>query len=157
MVAGSTEALLKMISQKKIGLNVQVKNWEEAVRAGGKLLVSSGEVEECYIDAMVRTVRSMGPYIVIAPGVALPHARPEDGVKIPCMSLITLKTPVNFGNKINDPVRLVISFATVDKEKHIEALTALARIIGDRSRVEALMNAKEIENIWEVISQSGDF
>ena len=53
-------------------------------------MVKNGTIEERYIDGMIETVKNLGPYIVIAPGVALPHARPEDGVIEPSMSLVTL-------------------------------------------------------------------
>jgi mannitol/fructose-specific phosphotransferase system IIA component (Ntr-type) len=141
-----------MISKKTIALEVEVKDWQEAVNVSGRLLVESGTVEERYIQAMKDTVNAMGPYIVIAPGVALPHARPEDGVYEPCMSLITLKTPVNFGNKENDPVKLVVAFGTIDKKSHIDALKKLARIIGDQEKLEALKSATEVRVVEEIIA-----
>lgn len=73
--------LKNYINDQVVEVNVEVKNWEEAVRLGGKLLEEDGAVEHSYIDAMVDTVKNMGPYIVIAPGIAMPHARPEAGAK----------------------------------------------------------------------------
>ena len=89
-----------MISSKTIALNVDAKDWKEAVRVSGGLLVKNGLVEPRYVDAMIEMVNTIGPYIVISPGVAMPHARPEDGVLEPCMSLITLKTPDQFRQRI---------------------------------------------------------
>lgn len=51
------------------------------MRIGGELLEKSGAIEPRYIDAMINTVKEIGPYIVIAPGIAMPHARPEAGAK----------------------------------------------------------------------------
>ena len=140
-----------MISRKTIALNVDVKDWDEAVRVSGKMLVDTASVEERYIEAMIETVKSIGPYIVIAPGVALPHARPEDGVNEPCMSLLTLKTPVNFGNEHNDPVKLVVSFGTVDHEAHVQAISKLARIIADPEKLDSLFNAERVEQVEKII------
>ena len=144
--------LSKMISKKTISLNVSARDWKEAVRIGGKILVENGTVEERYIEGMIETVKTLGPYIVIAPGVALPHARPEDGVIEPCMSLVTLKNPVNFGNENNDPVKLVVCFATVDHDAHIKAISKLARIIGDKEKLNRLFNAVQVDEIEEIIS-----
>ena len=152
MQPNDVNPLIEMIYSDTILLDVEVKDWEEAVRVSGKLLVKTGFVEERYIDAMIDTVKSMGPYAVIAPGVALPHARPEDGVKKPCMSLVTLKTPVNFGNNGNDPVKLVVAFATIDKNAHVNALRRLARILGDPEKVEALKNAKDKKLVEKIIA-----
>ncbi len=143
--------LVKMISRKTIALDVEARNWEEAVKIAGNLLVEAGSVEPRYVIAMIESVKQLGPYVVIAPGVAMPHARPEDGVHEPCMSLVTLKQPVAFGNKNNDPVKIVFSFGTVDKKKHIEALTKLARIIGDKEKLEILKNARTVEVVEEII------
>ena len=145
--------LSKMISRRTIALNVDVKDWQEAVRVSGRLLVENGTVEERYIQAMIEMVKSIGPYIVIAPGVAMPHARPEDGVIEPCMSMITLKTPVDFGNEHNDPVRLVVSFGTVDHKAHVHAISQLARIIGDAGKLDALFNAEKVEQVEQIIAE----
>jgi len=152
MNSNEKNSLEKMISKKTIALNVDVKDWQEAVRVSGSLLVANGTVEPRYVDAMIETTKTLGPYIVISPGVALPHARPEDGVKEPCMSLITLKNPVNFGNVHNDPVKLVIAFATVDHNAHINAISKLARIIGDEEKLKTLINAQEVGQVEKIVS-----
>jgi len=144
--------LVKMISQRTTALDVEVDDWEGAVRIAGGLLLSAGFIEERYIQAMIDSVKELGPYVVIAPGVALPHARPEDGVIQTCMSLVTLKKPVNFGNNGNDPVKLVVAFATKDNNAHIKALTILARIIGDIEKVEILKNATNYETVNRIIA-----
>ena len=51
-----------MISSKTIALNVAAKDWREAVRISGKLLVDSGSVEEQYIEAMIETVNARPIY-----------------------------------------------------------------------------------------------
>ncbi len=143
--------LSKMITRETICLNIDAKSWEEAVIIAGNLLVKTGAVEKRYVNAMIESVKSLGPYIVIVPGVALPHARPEDGVIRPCMSLVTLKEPVNFGNFRNDPVKIIISFGTVDKTRHIKALTSLARIMGDKEKMDALKKAQDVENVVTIL------
>jgi mannitol operon transcriptional antiterminator len=152
MQSGESNPLKEMIYSDTILLDAEVKDWQEAVRVSGELLVKTGAVETRYIEAMIDTVKTMGPYAVIAPGVALPHARPEDGVKRPCMSLITLKTPVNFGSADNDPVKLIVAFATIDNNAHVKALTRLARILGDPEKVEALKNAKNKQVVEEIVA-----
>jgi len=144
-------ALSKMLTRDTIALGVSARNWEEAVKEAGMLLVHSGSVEPQYVPAMVQMVKDIGPYIVIAPGVALPHARPEEGAKRPCMSLVTLDTPVNFGNEYNDPVTLVIAFAAPGKEGHLEALAELARFLEDNDRVEKLKQAASVDEALELI------
>lgn len=144
----------QMITPETTAINAEADSWEDAVIISGELLYKAGFVEERYINAMVQSVRELGPYIVIAPGVALPHARPDQGVIKPCMSLVTLKNPVNFGNKNNDPVKIVLSFGTIDGQMHIEALKKFARIIGDQKKLNALMNATDFSSIQKIIEGS---
>ena len=83
--------------------------------------MAAGFTTDAYTDQMIETVEKMGPYIVIAPGLALAHppARPR-----PCsktgLSWVRLSTPVKFGNKANDPVSLVIGLAGHDENEHID-------------------------------------
>jgi mannitol/fructose-specific phosphotransferase system IIA component (Ntr-type) len=133
--------LEKYLTEDVIQLNLDVENWEAAVRAGGALLLKSGKCEPAYIDAMVRTVQEMGAYMVLAPGLALAHARPEDGVLDVGLSLVTLKNPVEFGSKANDPVKLVISFCAIDHEAHVDVLKALAQFLRVESNQQLLKHA----------------
>ena len=108
---------------------MSVGTWQEAVRATGRLLVRGGAAEPRYIEAMLRTAEELGPYVVLAPGLALPHARPEDGAIEVGFSAITLASPVEFGNPDNDPVRLVIAFCAPEPTAHLRSLSQLARAL----------------------------
>lgn len=124
--------LATFLNEKTVRARVQVRSWEEAVEYVGRLLVEAGLAEDRYIGAMKRVLRELGPYAVIAPGIVLLHARPEDGVIEPCLGLITLAAPVEFGHRENDPVDIVFALGAVDKQAHISALQALAQMLMDQ-------------------------
>lgn len=141
---------MKWIESRAIRTNVSVNNWEEAVEKTGELLVGAGFVELGYISAMVETTKELGPYCVIAPGIALPHARPGNGVKSNGYSAITLAEPINFGNPDNDPVFLVIALSAINHNSHIKTLSLIARKIsgeGFIDRVKQATNDEELERI----------
>jgi len=150
---GLTVMLKDVITEDVIALDVEVKDWEEAVRVAGNLLVKKGVVEEGYVESMVRTVKEMGPYIVIAPGIAMPHARPEDGVKQVGLSVVRLKKAVEFGHEANDPVDLVIGLAAVDHSSHLKVLAELSNILGSEKKVAALRRACVVEQVIELLRQ----
>ncbi|EYE82072.1 putative phosphotransferase enzyme, partial [Salmonella enterica subsp. enterica serovar Heidelberg str. N1514] len=56
-----------------------------------------------YLDGIIENTLKWGPYYLIAPGIALPHARPEQGANHNQISVTTLATPVAFGNADCDP------------------------------------------------------
>lgn len=143
--------LKDLLTEKTIKLNVEVDNWEEAIREGGKLLLEAGKIEARYIDAMIKTAKQLGPYIVIAPGIAMPHARPEDGVKEVGMSLITLKTPVNFGHQKNDPVEIVVCLCALDNNSHIKALSQLVKFLSSEDVQSVLIKDMNKERIIDYI------
>ena len=140
-------------------VDVTVSDWQEAIRAAGKLMVAEGGVEARFVDAMIRVAIEFGPYIVIAPGIALPHARPEDGVIDSTVAVVRLATPVNFGNEDNDPVWLVVALAARDKEGHIQGLSDLATVLGEAENVEKIRQARTVQEMlgifWQEESATG--
>ncbi len=143
--------LLELLQENMIGLNVPVGNWKEALQQGAQLLIDSGGVEPRYLDAMIAMVKDLGPYVVIAPGLALGHAGPDQGVKRTCFSLVTLSTPVNFGVPENDPVNIVFSFAAPNKEEHMQALRDLALFCSEKENLDAIRAATDKKQVREVL------
>lgn len=140
----------ELIRKEIIDVDVSVEDWQGAIRAVGRLLVEDGAVEERFVDAMIRVAKEFGPYIVVAPGIALPHARPEDGVIKASIGIIRLKTPVNFGNEDNDPVYLVVALAAIDNKQHIEGLQRLAMVLGNKDKIAAIKDATSREELSEI-------
>ena len=140
-----------ILTEDTVEVNVEASDWEEAVRTAGNLLYKNGYVEACYVDSMVDIVKAVGPYIVLLKGVALAHARPSQGAKKIGLSLITLKTPVNFGNADNDPVSLVFALSAVDNSSHLELLGELSQIFGDEEGMEELAKASTKQELLDRI------
>ncbi len=129
ILGGKVVMLQDVLNEDMMALGVQAKNWEEAINKAGDLLVNKGFVEQTYIDNMINAVKDLGPYIVIMPGVAFAHARPDQSVHETCMSMITLENPVNFGSEQNDPVSIVFAFGAPNNNEHLNALQDLAKFL----------------------------
>lgn len=110
-----------------VAVGVEVGDWRDAVRAACRPLLEAGAIEKRYVQRCIEIVEEEGPYVVVAPGIALAHARPEDGVKGLGLSAITLADPVPFDHPENDPVDLVFAFGSPDSQQHIGLLQSLAR------------------------------
>lgn len=148
--------LKELLRPNLVELHVQVTDWQDAIRTAGKLLVADNAVEPRFVDAMIRVAKEFGPYIVLAPGFAMPHARPEDGCIRSSMSLITLAEPIEFGNPQNDPVNVAVALAAVDNKSHIEGLSELAEVMSEEGIVEKLAQSKTVDEILAIMwSQSG--
>ena len=143
-----------LLSTEMIEIGVHVHDWRSAVLATGQLMIRAGAVEDRYAEAMVRVASELGPYIVVAPGVAMPHARPEDGVRRTAVSLVCLANPIEFGNEENDPVETVIGLAAVDHNAHIDVMEQLATLLDMPHVVESIKRAATPEAVRAIISQA---
>ncbi|MCR2822923.1 PTS sugar transporter subunit IIA [Lederbergia panacisoli] len=142
---------MKFIEENITAFNVQATTPEKAIRIAGNLLADNGYVEKRYVEAMVESFEKNGPYIVIAPQIAMPHARPEDGVLEACISMIKLETPIPFGSTPNDPVKLVFALGASDSEEHLKVLKKLMNLLGNKEAVEQLKAATSYESIRGLI------
>lgn len=110
-------------------VGVRAAGWREAIALACRPLVDAGAVEPRYVTACAALIDEHGPYIVLAPGIALAHARPEDGVHGVGLTVAVLDEPVRFGHPANDPVDLVFAFASPDRDQHVGLLAALSRAL----------------------------
>lgn len=142
----------KLLTEEFVAVDQEADNWEESIKLAGELLLKNGCIETEYIDCIINAVKDIGPYIVIGPGMALAHARPEEGVKKLCLSMVTLKTPVYFGDEENDPVKLVIGMGAVDNTSHIEVISDMAGLLCEEENLEKIYAAKSPEELVETVA-----
>ncbi|QWT17541.1 BglG family transcription antiterminator [Collinsella sp. zg1085] len=146
------EPMLKeVLTEDLIACKVHAPDRDAAVRVAGQLLVQKGVATPEYIDAMIENVEVNGTYIVIAPGIAMPHARPEQGAQGIGFSLVTFDEPVVFGHPSNDPVRLVIALCAVDHQTHLNALAELTDLLFDSDVIARIENATQPQEVMALI------
>lgn len=152
--AGETKMQLnEMLNKDKIKIDVEASNWEQAIDIGGDILLAEGLIEPRYLEAVKETKKKLGPYIVIAPGIAISHTRPENGALATGMSLVRLKEPIDFGHQTNGPVKLLFTLATKDKISHLQALRQLMHILMHKEDMEILFHSQSVTEIAEVINR----
>lgn len=143
-------ALSDLLTHETIALDETAEDWQDAIRLAGRLLESAGVAEPEYTQAMVDSVHQNGPYIVLAPGFAFPHARPSAAVHRTGMSWVRLASPVEFGSRANDPVTLVVALAATDTSTHQQAMASLATVLTDvsvRASLDAATSSAAVHSI----------
>jgi mannitol/fructose-specific phosphotransferase system IIA component (Ntr-type) len=138
------------VDRRSVAVKAEADSWQAAVELSGALLVAAEVAEERYGPAMIRTVEELGPYAVVAQGVAIPHARPEDGVSKVGVSLVVLQNPVEFGSE-NDPVDLLFGFASPDKDSHVDTIRDLVSFIQDSENLKALRAAETVDEALQIL------
>lgn len=143
--------LEELLNLDMIELGVSATDWEDSIRKASIPLVHYNKVEQDYVDNMIQAVKDLGPYIVIMPGIAFAHARPDGTVKKTCMSMITLSEPVKFGSDQNDPVSIIFAFGAENGNDHLKALQDLAKFLAIEENVDFLKKANDKEVVLNKI------
>jgi ascorbate PTS system EIIA or EIIAB component len=131
-------------------LGATAADWRAAVGLAGAALARTGAAEPTYADEMIRMIDEHGPYVVIAPGLALAHARPGPEVLSDGLSVVTLETPVSFGHPYNDPVSVVLGLAA-GFATHLSVVAALANVFNDSDAVERLAAATSADEVRGIL------
>lgn len=145
--------LLAMLPSEAVRLNVSCESWQEAVRQSAQYLLRNGCIEERYISSMIENVEKNGPYILVAPGFALPHEALNAGAKKVGMSLIRLAEPVVFGKPEFDPVEWVCCLSAINKETHLKAMFHLVNLFHNQKFRDEIRDAGSGEEVYNAVKR----
>ncbi|MDY5497227.1 MAG: PTS sugar transporter subunit IIA [Anaerobutyricum sp.] len=140
-----------LLTPSFIELDVECKDWRDAIRKSADMLLQRGYIEQQYIDAMIHHLEESGPYVVLSEGFAIPHAKIEEGSLKLGMYLIRLKNPVEFGIKELDPVRYVCCLSVMDQKSYLKAFFNLVNLMKNNRFQEMLDQAKTPEEAASII------
>lgn len=143
--------LTELLNIETIQIVNEVANWQDAIHVAAAPLLQQNKIEKRYIQAMIQSIEQHGPYVVLTPKVAIPHARPSDGVKELSMSLLNLQNPVLFG--ADKPVSLIIVLAATDHTTHLQALVDLTQVLQEPSQIDEIIGCQHPDCIVEKIKQ----
>ena len=141
-----------LVENNSILLQADASTWQEAVKLSVDLLVKADVVEPRYYQAILDGVAQHGPYFVIAPGLAMPHGRPEEGVKKTGFALVTLRKPLAFNHEDNDPVDILITMAAVDANTHQEV--GIVNLFEDEENFDRLRACRTVQEVLNLIDNA---
>jgi len=143
--------LNELLTAEHIMFKQKANSIKEALFDSAKPLIDKEMIETKYVDKVLQNLKEMGPYIVVAPYIAISHARPTDGVNELSMSLLKLEESINFSTSEDREVKVVITLAAPDENSHLTALGQLSNMLMSDS--EALLNASKKEDIIALIEK----
>ncbi|KOO08833.1 PTS sugar transporter subunit IIA [Vibrio hepatarius] len=147
-----------LIDNNSIKLQAKASNWREAIKIGTDMLIASGAIQPSYHDAIISSVEELGPYICIAPNLALPHARPENGVLRTAFALVTLEEPIYFEGE-EEPVDVLITLAGSSSDEHMEGLMEVTQVLDDEDsetgvNLDKLRHCRSSSDVFKVIDDA---
>ena len=120
--------LKEFVKEKHCVFYDSASDWKDAIHKACEPIIADGTVEPEYADEIVRCVEKYGPYIILIPGVAMPHST-EGGALVhkTCISFMKLAKPVSFDDQ--DPEKyadLFFTIASENAEKDLHKVTSEA-------------------------------
>lgn len=138
---------MELLQKRNVRIMEKAADWKDAVRKSVAPLEEEGYVKPVYKEAIISGIEELGPYIVVAPSVALPHARPERGVLKSQIAITLFKENVEFDKREVD-ARLFVALAAADSESHLNALMTISDILQDENRVKEILESNDVETLY---------
>lgn len=142
--------IMKNILNGQIQVVESAENWEKAIETAAQPLIKNGKIKYGYVENIIKNIKELGPYIILLPGVAMPHARPDENVIESSLSLLKINKGVSFSEDTED-VKLMFVLAAKDSNSHIDIIEQLTELLGDDEKIERLMNAETVEEVENLI------
>lgn len=146
--------LTELISKENFITLLAVDGWKDAFKIASQPLINSKKIKPEYVEAMIKRVEELGPFINLGKGIAIPHARPEDGVLEKSMSLLKLEEPVQLLNQEGQEVNILIVIATTDNESHLKALQELTVFLREDENIRQLNQIETYEEFVALINNT---
>ena len=147
--------LREFVEKKHVKFADSAPDWREAIRMSCEVLEADGTIEENYKEDIIACVEKYGPYIVIVPGIAMPHSTEGAvGCNGTAISFMKVEEEVDFDPEDPDKrAKLFFSLAAIDHDQHIQNIQSLMDTLMNEDIVEALMNAKTKGDLEKIANQ----
>lgn len=141
------------MTTQDVRLGSAVTSKEEAIRAVGEVLLSSGSIEPEYIESMLAREKTATTFL--GNGLAIPHGRPQDSARILQTRVAVLQVPGGVPWGEGKTARLVFGIAAKSDE-HIGLLRQLTGIVADADLARRLAQTTDVADILAAVSTSPD-
>ncbi|MFZ4451602.1 PTS sugar transporter subunit IIA [Salibacterium aidingense] len=141
--------MLREYLQHNITFLEEVSSWEESIQKAAEPLLKKEYITTEYIGKMITNINENGPYIVIVPGIAMPHAQNEGEVLGTGISMLKLQKPVLYPE--NKEVTIIMALAAEDNTTHLDLIADLSSILIEEDVLNQLKQAEKEEDIIHLI------
>lgn len=130
------------------------QDWREALRIASENLKEKEIITDAYINEIIKNVEVNGAYIVIVPGVVMPHALATGpGVLGTGIGFAKFSEMVSFeeGNPEKQG-KLFFTLAAKNEEQHLENIQNLIALLMTDGMIEALSNIETLDDFNQVMN-----
>lgn len=141
--------LSDLITPETMVVKDSVKDWQEAIAVAAQPLLDKGCITEAYVDTMQQQYPALSPHILLRMNIAIPHARPQDGVNSLGMSLLKVEDGIALDN--GEKVHIVVVIAAIDKNQHLNALLQLMKLAEMNDVIKDLNELDSKADIYSIL------
>ncbi len=119
--------LEEVLKKEYFVANIDAYDWEDAVVQAAEPLLEAKAIRKEYLQEIFALKNEHGQYAVMAKGICLVHAAPDNRNKL-SMSLATLKDPITIqANEDEEPqvIKVMMVFAIKDSVRYAKAIDEL--------------------------------
>ena len=142
--------LRRILEKSYFTFEEEFKDWRDSIRASYVPLIKDNVVNEAYVNSVIECIEEYGPYIIIAPNVAMPHSsQGADGCTGTEVSFMKVKKPVKFDGEDDEKDAIIFfSLAADNSDKHIKNIQSLMEVLLNEDLVSELLKV-ENENMFK--------
>ena len=144
--------LKNIIKNKNYSFFDNASDYKDAIHKSCETFEKNGVVSENYKYEIVKCVEKYGPYIVLMPGVCMPHSQ-EGGENV-------FKTDISF-TRFNEKIifdendedswaKVFFTLASVNHDEHLENMQKLTEILSNEEMIEELINCDNEETLKKI-------
>ncbi|MDA0126757.1 PTS sugar transporter subunit IIA [Vibrio sp. MarTm2] len=146
-------SIMNLIGDNIVISNEQNLTVDNALDITCSKLLEQDKVDATYLEAIKQKHKEIGAYYVLAPKIAMPHARPEDGVNEAALQITVFKNGVDLGSEDNGDVFFSVTLAALDSDSHIQTIVALSELFQNDDDIDAIISAENESAIAEILNK----
>ena len=138
---------MELLKAENVQILESAADWKDAIRKSTELLEKGNFVTADYKEGIIENVEKLGPYIVIAPHVAMPHARPDQGALKTQIAVTLFRNEVSFPRE-DASAKIFITLAAADSYSHLNVLLKIVELFQDEETAEKILNAADEKELY---------
>lgn len=142
--------LLRMLKYRYIFIETEIMEWHEAIHRVSDDMIRDGFFDKAYVDEAIDNVEEYGNYIIVAPHIALAHARKETGVHADGIGLLVCREGIHFED--GDVVHLLFFFCQKGDTSYLDLFKEIIALGQDEAHVRGLSCCTTAETVYQKIA-----
>lgn len=138
--------ITKILPEKYSKLGLSIDNWKEAIKTAAEPLIKDRKIEKQYVSEIIKTIETLGNYMVFIPEIAFVHAEPTYVIEN-SVSILVLNKAIKFGSKNQVDVKVIVVLANKNENMNLVNLVNIITKEGNINKLKEAKNYKDLEAI----------